>query len=129
MGTAKTAKGYFNMQIRKSAPFSVYKLVYDDGRQLYNYGKLSSAFKDDYGKYTVTLISEHETFHDAKSAHARITRDPVLCHDNNTIYASVEDAARALGLHPQSITHHIAGRPGYARPKGHTFQYIPREAI
>lgn len=43
-------------------------------------------------------------------------------------YETIRQAAAELGVHPQSITNHLQGRPGYATVKGLTFKRIDNRA-
>lgn len=77
--------------------------------------------------FTVEIIEQHETVDGARLAAACFQGDRIMCHQSGLIWASVEDAARATGIHPGTLRNHLNGRVGYNAPKGLTFQKVPRE--
>lgn len=58
---------------------------------------------------------------------AKLNAKPILCHQNNQIYKSTREAAKALGIARSSIRNVLIGFRKTC--KGYTFEYITKEII
>lgn len=124
------------MKIHIPDQFCVYRQTYKNMESPVFYGKVENAFKPrfrdgfEFQPFEVEFMAFCWSMKEAAEIAAAFRQDepvPVMCHDNGVVYRNVKEAAKALGMHVTAIRNHLRGEPGFEKPKGHTFQRVPRE--